>query len=114
MTEKKNKKILYIEILGDLATAAIKFVFGIIGNSSVMIAEGFHSVADTANQIFLLVGVYSSKRTPDIISKRCLYFISQCDFFSQRGHKQVERSRNTIKFLAEHPDSGYFFNFPVD
>ena len=66
MTEKKNKKILYIEILGDLATAAIKFVFGIIGNSSVMIAEGFHSIADTANQIFLLVGVYSSKRTPDI------------------------------------------------
>ena len=30
-----------------------------------MIAEGFHSIADTANQIFLLIGVYSSRKTPD-------------------------------------------------
>lgn len=64
-SENKNKKVLYIEIFGDLATAAIKFVFGVIGHSSVMIAEGFHSIADTANQIFLLIGVYSSKKTPD-------------------------------------------------
>lgn len=64
-SENKNKKILYIEIFGDLATAAIKFIFGVIGHSSVMIAEGFHSIADTANQIFLLIGVYSSRKTPD-------------------------------------------------
>jgi len=65
VTEKKNKKLLFIEIFGDLATAAIKFILGVIGHSSVMIAEGFHSIADTANQIFLLVGVYSSKKTAD-------------------------------------------------
>jgi len=64
-SENKNKKILYIEIFGDLATAAIKFIFGVIGRSSVMIAEGFHSIADTANQVFLLIGVYSSKKTAD-------------------------------------------------
>ncbi len=63
MDAPENKKILYIEIFGDLATAAIKLIFGVIGHSSVMIAGGFHSIADTANQIFLLIGVYSSKKT---------------------------------------------------
>jgi cation diffusion facilitator family transporter len=63
--EKRNKRLLFIEIVGDLTTAVFKFIFGIIGNSSVMIAEGFHSLADTANQVFLLVGVYSSKKIAD-------------------------------------------------
>lgn len=63
--EKNNKRLIFIEIFVDLATTVSKFIFGVFGNSSAMIAEGFHSLSDTANQIFLLIGVYTGKRIAD-------------------------------------------------
>lgn len=63
--DHKSRILLFLEIGGDLATAAAKFFIGILGNSSAMIAEGFHSLADTTNQIFLLIGVENSKRAAD-------------------------------------------------
>lgn len=63
--ERKRKILLTIEIGGDLATAVAKFVIGVIGNSSAIVAEGFHSLADTTNQIFLYIGIESSKKPAD-------------------------------------------------
>ncbi len=61
-----NKKfLLWLEIIGDMLAAIIKLLFGYIGNSAGLIAEGFHSIADSANQIFLLIGIESSKKRPD-------------------------------------------------
>lgn len=42
-----------------------KFTIGVLSNSSVMIAEGFHSLTDTANQFFLLIGIETSKKPAD-------------------------------------------------
>jgi cation diffusion facilitator family transporter len=44
--------------------AILKFVAAIITGSSGMMAEALHSSADTANQIFLLLGLRSYKRPP--------------------------------------------------
>jgi len=65
--EKRNKKLLFIEIAGDLLTSLFKFIIGIVSHSSAVIAEGFHSLADTTNQIFLLIGIERSKKQPDKI-----------------------------------------------
>jgi len=62
---KKKKILFFIEIGGDVVVTLAKFIIGIIGNSSTMIAEGFHSFADTTNQIFLLVGMRASKKPAD-------------------------------------------------
>jgi cation diffusion facilitator family transporter len=49
----------------NLAIAAFKFVAAVISRSSAMLAEAFHSLADTTNQIFLLIGMRRSNRAPD-------------------------------------------------
>lgn len=63
--EKKNKRLIFIEIFIDLTSAIFKFIAGFLGHSSVMIAEAFHSLSDTTNQIFLLIGAYTSKKIAD-------------------------------------------------
>ena len=62
---KKKKILLFTEIASDVIIALAKFIVGIICKSSVMIAEGFHSFADTTNQIFLLVGLRAGKKPAD-------------------------------------------------
>lgn len=63
--ESQNKLLLFIEIIGDLLTAVAHFVMGIISSSAAMMAEGFHSLADTSNQVALLLGVENSRKSAD-------------------------------------------------
>src|SRR5918911_3204994 len=42
--------------------AILKFIGAVITGSSGMMAEAFHSIADTTNQIFLLLGLRFYKR----------------------------------------------------
>ncbi len=63
--DRKSKNLLFIEIIGDLIIASIKFAVGIFGNSAALIAEGFHSLSDTTNQFFLLIGIHTSKKPAD-------------------------------------------------
>lgn len=57
--------MLFLEIGGDLISFVAKFAIGILSGSSAMIAEGFHSLADTANHFFLLTGIANSKKPAD-------------------------------------------------
>lgn len=63
--ERESKILLWVEIAGDILSSIAKFGVGILANSSAMIAEGFHSLADTANQFFLLIGIQTSKKAAD-------------------------------------------------
>lgn len=47
---------------GNLTVGILKFVVAGISGSAVMFSEGLHSIADTANQMFLLFGIKMSKR----------------------------------------------------
>ena len=49
----------------NLAIAVFKFITAFISGSTAMLAEAVHSLADTANQIFLLIGMRRSIRPPD-------------------------------------------------
>src|SRR5688572_12398497 len=49
----------------NLAIAVGKFIVAAVTRSSAMIAEACHSLADSANQVFLLIGIRRSARAPD-------------------------------------------------
>ena len=58
-------KSIYSALVANLAIAITKFVAGGFSNSAAMIAEGFHSLVDTTNQILLLFGLRQSKKAAD-------------------------------------------------
>src|SRR5258706_5850129 len=56
-------KVVRAALAGNAAIAASKFVAAYFSDSIAILAEGVHSVADSANQALLLVGMGLSMRT---------------------------------------------------
>jgi len=54
-----------VALVINLLIAGFKFIAAFISQSTAMLAEAVHSLADTANQGFLLVGMRRSSRPPD-------------------------------------------------
>ncbi len=63
--EAGAKKAVIAALFANMAVAAGKFTAWGISGSSAMLAESFHSVADTVNQAFLLLGMKLGKKPPD-------------------------------------------------
>ena len=63
--DQGTKKSVYAALTANFLIMIAKFVAGFISGSSALLAEGAHSVADTVNQVFLLVSLRSSKSPPD-------------------------------------------------
>jgi cation diffusion facilitator family transporter len=57
------KKVVIAALLGNAVIALAKFVAAFLSGSATMLAEAVHSVADTANQGFLLVGMKLSDQS---------------------------------------------------
>jgi cation diffusion facilitator family transporter len=57
--------VVVAALLVNVAIAALKFVAAFFSRSSAMLAEACHSLADTTNQIFLMIGMRRSARPPD-------------------------------------------------
>ena len=58
-------RVVVAALAVNIAIAAFKFVAAAMSGSSAMLAEACHSAADSANQIFLLIGLRRSARPPD-------------------------------------------------
>jgi cation diffusion facilitator family transporter len=54
-------------LLANIGIAAAKFIAAALTGSSAMLAEGIHSLVDTANEVVLLVGIRRSSRPPDAL-----------------------------------------------
>ena len=65
MIKHSDKKIIYAALFGNSAIAVMKFIVAFISGSTAMLAEGFHSTADSVNQVMLLVGHSRSARPAD-------------------------------------------------
>ena len=61
----ESKKTVMVAAGANLLIAVSKFVAGAISGSAAILAEGAHSVADTFNQVFLLVSLRMGDRPAD-------------------------------------------------
>ena len=60
-----ERKTVLIALAANAAIAVVKAIAGVFSGSAAMLAEAAHSIADTANQVFLLVSIQRGQRKPD-------------------------------------------------
>lgn len=65
MASSGGTKAVIAALLANTGIAIAKFVGFLVTRSSSMLAESIHSVADSANQVLLLVGGRRARREPD-------------------------------------------------
>jgi cation diffusion facilitator family transporter len=63
--QSESRKTVLAALAANLAIAVAKGAAGLLGHSAAMLAEAAHSVADTMNQVFLLVSLSLGDRKPD-------------------------------------------------
>lgn len=65
MSASSGNRAIIAAFLANLGIAVSKFVAWFVSGSASMLAEGIHSLADSGNQILLLVGGRKSRRAAD-------------------------------------------------
>ncbi len=60
-----GQRVVIAALVVNVAIAGCKFTAAAMSRSTAMLAEACHSLADSANQVFLLVGLRLSARAPD-------------------------------------------------
>jgi cation diffusion facilitator family transporter len=80
MPTRESKGVIYAAIFANIAIAICKFSAAAVTGSSAMLAEAFHSTADSGNELLLLWGIKRSARPPDALHPygygKALYFYS--------------------------------------
>ena len=75
-----SKRLIILALIANGCIAVTKFVAAFISGSAAMLAEAFHSVADTGNQLFLLrgdaVSRYAATTTHPFGRGKAMYFWS--------------------------------------
>ena len=61
----ESRTLVLLALTANAIIAVIKFIAAVVSGSSAMLAEAFHSVADTGNQLFLLRGTAVSRYAAD-------------------------------------------------
>lgn len=65
LTGSENRRTVLLAIATNLAVGIAKLFAGLTTGSSAMLAESFHSMADTGNEVLLLVAQWRSEDPPD-------------------------------------------------
>lgn len=65
MSTGGGNRAIVAALMANLGIAVLKFVAYALTRSSAMLAEGIHSVADSGNQVLLLVGRRASRKQAD-------------------------------------------------
>lgn len=62
----ESRTVILLALVANALIAVLKFTAAVISGSAAMLAEGFHSLADTGNQVFLLRGTTVSRLRPTV------------------------------------------------
>lgn len=65
MSAHGSRKVVLLALGANFGIAIAKFVAFVLTRSSAMLAEGIHSLADTGNQLLLLLGMKRAAKPPD-------------------------------------------------
>jgi cation diffusion facilitator family transporter len=60
-----SRSVVLAALIANGAIAILKFVGFLLTGSAAMLSETYHSISDTGNQVFLLIGIRFSKRSAD-------------------------------------------------
>ena len=60
-----SKKAVIAALFANLGIAVFKLIAAVFSGSASMLAEGYHSLSDTFNQVLLLYGLRCSRKAPD-------------------------------------------------
>lgn len=66
MSTSNSRFIVLMALVANLCISVLKFIAASISGSTAMLAEGFHSLADSGNQLFLLRGAKASRFRPSV------------------------------------------------
>jgi cation diffusion facilitator family transporter len=66
MASSDSRILVLLALTANSLIAVLKFIAAAISGSAAMLAEAFHSVADSGNQLFLLRGTAASKFKPSV------------------------------------------------
>jgi cation diffusion facilitator family transporter len=118
MSASGGNKAIVAALAANLTIAALKFLAFALTRSSSMLAEGIHSVADSGNQVLLLVGGKRAKRqaSPEhpfgYGRERYIYaFIVSIVLFSVGGLFALYEAYH--KYQDPHPIEGSFWWVPL-
>ena len=65
--QSNSLRAVIFALVGNLTIAIIKYIVSVISGSAAMFAEAIHSLADTTNEVFLLIGRKRSGKGADEI-----------------------------------------------
>jgi len=63
--KNSSKTVIFFALTANLFIAIVKFIVAALTGSTALLAEAIHSLADTLNQIFLLIGIKKAEKAPD-------------------------------------------------
>ena len=111
MSAEGSTKAIFAAMAANLGIAVTKFAAFLLSGASSMLAESIHSVADTVNQILLLVGQRRAKRQADEEhpfgygrSRYVFAFIVAIILFSAGGVFAIYEGVEKVRHIQEHPD----------
>lgn len=64
-SESESKTAVVAALLGNAALVVLKAISAVVTGSAAMLAETLHSVADTGNELLLLLGMRAAELPPD-------------------------------------------------
>lgn len=77
--QETNKTIVRVTLIGmflNIALSVVKMILGVLGNSSALVADAFHSLSDIISDVAVLVGVR--------------FWSAPADSDHPHGHKKIE------------------------
>jgi cation diffusion facilitator family transporter len=114
----ESQQAVVAAFLGNLALTVLKGFAAAVSGSAAMLAETLHSIADTANEALLFLGMHLAKRPPDerhpLGHGRDSYFwafVVSALLFSVGGCFAIREAMQT--FLHPGPHGSYWLSYGV-